>query len=315
MLYIESDCNRPQFNLALEEFVFFQKKEEVFMLWQNTASIIVGKNQNTMAEIDYAYVTKEKIPVVRRLSGGGAVYHDLGNLNYTYIVNRDAYGDYVGFTKLLRDYLASLGLEAAVSGRNDVLVDGKKISGNAQYMHHNRLLHHGCILLGADMTRLAKALKPDEEKIRSKGVRSVSGRVANISDFIPITAEAFRTGFGAYVKAHTKAVPYILTKDERQAVEKLEQEKYDTFAWNFGHSPKYAFHTKNRFVGGGVEVFLDIQEGIIRDAVIYGDYLDDAESICRKLRGVPHNAEALKKVLSGVSLGTIHTEELLRCFL
>ncbi len=315
MLYIESFSTDPQFNLALEEYLFFHKTEEIFLLWQNRSSIIIGKNQNAMAEIDYAYVTEHDIPVVRRLTGGGAVYHDLGNLNFTYIVNRDGFGDYVGFTKTLRDFLASLGLFAEVSGRNDVLVEGKKISGNAQYSHNGRLLHHGTILIGADMSHLGKALRPDEAKILSKGVRSVQSRVMNLQTRLGIDAVTFRRLFREYILKTEKPAVYTLSKEDIAAAEALKETKYSTFSWNFGYSPKYAFHKKQRFPGGGVEVYLDIRDGIIYDAKIYGDFLDDAEPLVEMVCGARHDAEELKKVLSGASLGTISGEALLQCFL
>jgi len=315
MLYIESPVTDPHWNLALEEHLFSGKSEEVFMLWQNSSSIIIGKNQNAMAEIDYSYVTKENIPVVRRLTGGGAVYHDLGNLNFTYIVNREGFGDYIGFTKTLREYLASLGLSAEVSGRNDVLVDGKKISGNAQYSKQGRLLHHGTILIGADMTHLSRALRPDEEKIKSKGIRSVQSRVTNLGPLLSMDVEVFRAGFAAFVSKSEDMQPYILSAEDRAAVDKLVKEKYGTFAWNYGYSPKYASHTRQRFPGGGVEVFLDIRDGIIRDAKIFGDFLGDAVPLAEGLRGLAHNAETLRKAVKKFPFGTISEEELLSCFL
>ncbi len=315
MLYIDNRETDPHRNLALEEYLFFQKTEEIFMLWQNRSSIIIGKSQNAMAEIDYTYVTKENIPVVRRLSGGGAVYHDLGNLNFTYIVNRDGFGDYTGFTKTLRNFLESLGLSAEVSGRNDVLINGRKFSGNAQYSHRGRLLHHGTILIGADMSCLGAALRPDEAKIRSKGVKSVQSRVVNLSELLPIDAVAFRRAFEAYVLETENVQPYILSEADMSAVEKLYTEKYSTFAWNFGYSPKYSFHTKHRFPGGGVEVYLDIRDGIILDAKIYGDFLADAAPLAEKICGVQHSADALRLVLTGETLGIIGEEELLQCFI
>lgn len=315
MLYIDNRETNPYRNLALEEYLFFQKKEEIFMLWQNEPSIIIGKSQNAMAEIDYTYVTKENIPVVRRLTGGGAVYHDLGNLNFTYIVNREGFGDYVGFTKTLRDFLGTLGLSAEVSGRNDVLVGGRKFSGNAQYAHHGRLLHHGTILIGADMSRLGAALRPDPDKIQSKGIKSVQSRVLNLSEVLPMDAAAFRNAFETFVIETEKVHPYTLTKEDEAAVDKLYTEKYNTFAWNFGYSPKYSFHTKHRFPGGGVEVYLDIRDGKISDAKIFGDFLGDAVPLAEKLCGVQHSAEALQVALAGESLGTIGEEELLQCFL
>ena len=315
MLFIESFSTEPEFNLALEEHLFFNKSEEIFMLWQNSSSIIVGKSQNAMAEIDYEYVTENGIKVVRRLTGGGAVYHDLGNLNFTYIVNREGFGDYVGFTKILRDFLAKSGLSAEVSGRNDVLIDGRKISGNAQYAHHGRLLHHGTILIGADMSHLEKALRPDEEKIRSKGIRSVKSRVLNLSELLHMDAASFRKAFGAFAVETEALEPYALSKEDIDAVETLKREKYSTHAWNYGYSPKYAFHKKRRFSGGGVEVFLDILDGVIRDAKIYGDFLDDLEPLSEKLRGTVHSAESIREILAAYPLAMISSNELLSCFL
>jgi len=314
MLFIESHETDPYFNLALEEYLFFQKKEEIFMLWQNSSSIIIGKNQNAMAEIDYSYVTQHAIPVVRRLTGGGAVYHDLGNLNFTYIVNREGFGDYVGFTKTLRDFLETQGLSAHVSGRNDVLVGDKKISGNAQFSHHGRLLHHGTILIEADMRHLGRALKPDEEKIRSKGVKSVQSRVMNLSDYLPYGADGFRHAFTAFVLKNESVVPYTLTAEDIKAVSRLCAEKYNTYEWNFGYSPRYSFHTKKRFSGGGVEVYMDIQDGIIRNVKIFGDFLGDAAPLEEQLCGIAHTVEAVKVALADVQLGTINEQELLSCF-
>lgn len=315
MLFIDNPSLDPQLNLALEEHLFFQKTEEIFMLWQNRSSIIVGKNQNAMAEIDYSYVTEHAIEVVRRLSGGGAVYHDTGNLNFTYIVNREGFGDYVGFTETLRAFLKTLGITATVSGRNDVLVNGRKISGNAQFAHGGRLLHHGTILIGADMSHLAAALRPDAEKIKSKGIASVRSRVANLSEILPLTAEEFRQKFARFFLEHEEGEAYSLTDADFKAAEKLKAEKYSTYAWNFGYSPKYTFHKKAYFPGGGVEVFLDIQNGIIRDARIFGDFFGDGEALAKRLLGIAHSAEEIRNVLEKEPLAAIDLDALLTCFI
>ena len=186
MLYIYNKNTNPYFNLAAEEYVLKEFQEECFMLWRNEPSIIVGKNQNTLAEINLDYVRQHKIPVVRRLSGGGAVFHDLGNLNFTFIVNEDvsSFSDFKRFTQPIIDVLRKLSVNAEFSGRNDITIDGKKISGNAQYYYKNRILHHGTLLFSSSITDLSAALKVRPVKFEDKGVKSVSKRVTNISEHL-----------------------------------------------------------------------------------------------------------------------------------
>lgn len=319
MIFIDSKPTDPYFNMAMEEYLFTQREDDVCVLWQNSPAIIVGKHQNTMAEIDYEYTLREKIPVVRRMSGGGCVFHDLGNLNFTYIVNKGEFGDYAGFTRSLRNYMHTLGLKAELSGRNDLLIDGRKFSGNAQHYHKGRLLHHGTILLGADMKHLTLALKPDEEKIKSKGIKSVKSRVANINEFSDISVEEFRRGFGQAIIKETGAEVYEYTAHDMEEIQKLAKEKYSTFEWNFGFSPKYSFRKKKRFSGGGIEVLMNIEEGIIREVTLYGDFFSErgTEELTLALTGCKHDADAISDVLSGLDtgkyLGAITAEEFLSC--
>lgn len=320
MIFIDNNSNDPYVNLALEEYLIMNKTEEVCVLWQNSPAIIVGKNQNTMAEINYEYVEKEKIPVVRRLSGGGTVFHDLGNLNFTYIVNNGEFGDYVGFTKTLRDYIADLGVHAEMSGRNDVLVEGFKISGNAQYLWRNRLLHHGTVLINADMARLAAALRPDEKKIQSKGIKSVKSRVANLSRFVKIETGEFRRGFEAAIKASGDVHDYELTEREWEAVYRLADEKYRTYEWCFGYSPPYSFHKKERFEAGGIEVFMDIKNGVIEDIKIYGDFFSPQgiEGLTDLIKGTRHEMSALGKAIPadiGPFISGLKKEQLIGCLI
>ena len=181
MIFIESDCHDPYFNLAMEQYVFdrLPREEDYFMLWPNENTIVVGKYQNTAAEVNASFVREHKIPVARRLSGGGAVYHDLGNINYTFITDAQK-GSRLNFEKFCRPLvrvLQSLGVPAQVSGRNDVTIEGMKCSGSSQYIREGRIMHHGTILFDSDLDVLGKALIVPEDKIVSKGVASVRSRV------------------------------------------------------------------------------------------------------------------------------------------
>ncbi|MBQ0111387.1 MAG: lipoate--protein ligase family protein, partial [Oscillospiraceae bacterium] len=244
MLFVLNNSFDPAYNLATEEYLLKQKQMPAIMLWQNDRSIIIGKNQNTMAEINYPYVNENGITVCRRLTGGGAVFHDKGNLNYTVISdNTNKLGDYSYFSQDLTDFLKTLGLDAEMSGRNDVLLCGKKICGNAQTTYKNLVLHHGCILFSADLSSLSNALKVNPAKIADKGIKSVKSRVVNIRSQLKekMEIDRFRELFGDFMIKRHSLVPYELTDDEKNIIKKLKDEKYSTYEWNYGTSPQYSY--------------------------------------------------------------------------
>lgn len=245
MKYLESASTDPRWNLALEQYVFasMDKSEDYFFLWQNHHTIVVWKNQNTVAEINNAYAREAGITVVRRLSGGGAVYHDMGNLNFTFVA--DAKGmesiNFHLFCQPIVETLRSFGVEAVISGRNDITVDGKKFSGNSQYLKDGRVMHHGTILFDSDLSVVGKALCVDREKMESKGIRSVASRVTNLGAYLPqgTTLAAFKSRLLSYLTSDKGLAPYALTEKDRDAIQAIKEERYDTWEWNYGRSPAY----------------------------------------------------------------------------
>ena len=301
MHYMETGSTDPAYNLAFEQFVF----ENCFsgsyvILWQNDNTIVVGRNQNTLQEINRQFVEEKGIHVVRRMTGGGTVYHDLGNLNYSYISDYDENVSMEAFNAPVCSALGKLGLIARSSGRNDITVDEKKVSGVAQRIYKNRILHHGCILFNADTTVLAGALNADPEKFTSKSVKSVSSRVANISDLLEtkIGMDEFKDRIRKELIG-AGAVNFSLSEAELDAVEKLAENKYRSWEWNYGHSPEYTFHHKKRFPAGSLEVFLNIKNGYITDAVFFGDFMAqmDHTAASEALKGVRFQKEDVQKAL------------------
>lgn len=310
MIYIYNKITDPYFNLAAEEYVLKQFSDECFMLWRNRPSIIIGKNQNALAEINLDYVKEHNIPVVRRLSGGGAVFHDLGNVNFTFIVNDDLNGfnDFRRFTQPIIDVLRKLSLNAEFSGRNDITIDGKKISGNAQYYYKNRILHHGTLLVSSNMADLSAALKVRPIKFEDKGVKSVSKRVTNINEHLekPIDIEEFINLIMDDIRLTTGGSGlYEFTDEDIRNIEKLKNEKYSTWEWNFGMSPDYNLKNEKKFSGGTVEVDLNVSDGIIKDIKIYGDFFGkkDVKDVEEMLKGVKHSENDVKDVLSSIDIG------------
>lgn len=305
MLCIIRHETEPYFNLAAEEYVLKHFEQDSFMLWRNEPSIIVGKHQNTIAEINAEYVKENQIKVVRRLSGGGAVFHDLGNLNFTFIASGENHKlvDFRKFTLPILDVLQNLGIDAKFEGRNDLTIEGRKFSGNAEHVFKNRVLHHGTLLFSAAMADLSNALNVDPEKFRDKAVKSVRSRVTNISEHLknPMTVLEFRDHvMNHIIEATPDAEIYSFTEEDIKAISKLRDEKYNTWEWNFGYSPKYNFRKTVKTNGGHLEITLDVVNGIIEKARIYGDYFNklDPEDIETALSGSAHSESAIHERLN-----------------
>ena len=319
--YLETHSQNPYYNLAFEEYVLCHRTQgDYLLLWQNDNTIVVGQNQNTEAEINRAFVEQHHINVVRRSTGGGAVYHDLGNLNYSFITDA---GDkesisIARFTHPVVEALKGLGLQAEASGRNDILVEGRKVSGTAQRLCGNRILHHGTLLFDANPDMVAGALQVDPEKFRSKSTKSVRSRVGNIRSFLPtdMTLEQF-WGYLKSCLCENGFETGELDKQELNRIRSLKREKYDTWEWNYGKSPKYDMTNRRRWSGGGLEVRAQIEEGRICALVFYGDFLAmrPLEDITSALEGCLMRREDVAAVLDGFPLneyfGGISRQELL----
>lgn len=315
MIYLESQDVRGDFNLALEQYIFDQmpRDESYFMLWQNCPSVVVGKYQNTWEEVNTDFIRMRDIRVVRRLSGGGAVYQDLGNINYTFIVDGQL-GDGMDlalFCRPLIQALDHLGIRAELSGRNDVTIDGKKFSGTAQYSRDGRIMHHGTILYRSDLSVLEQALRPAPAKMASKGVPSVRSRVTNICDHLvrDMPIEEFWVLLRRYMALEQGAAEGHLTQADVEATERLRRERYATWEWNWGRSPQFTVRKERRVEGcGTIQAFLNVEHGRIQECRFLGDFFGEGSSqeLLDALRGCPLEVQALNRALEGVALS--------RCF-
>lgn len=296
MLFIDNQKNYdPRINLAIEEYALkhLDINETYLLFYINEPSIIIGKNQNTIEEINTKYVEDQQIHVVRRLSGGGAVYHDKGNLNFSFITKDDgnSFHNFKKFTEPVVEALKKLGVNAELSGRNDLMAEGRKISGNAQFSTKGRMFSHGTLLFDSEIENVVSALKVKKDKIESKGIKSIRNRVANISEFLEqkVTVEEFREMLLRYIfEGEENITEYKLTEKDWETIHQISKERYQSWDWNYGKSPKFNLQHSHRFPVGQIDVRLEVNKGKIDACTIYGDFfgVGDVQEVQEKLTGV-----------------------------
>ncbi|WP_419749354.1 lipoate--protein ligase [Terrisporobacter petrolearius] len=308
MLLINNTSTNAYFNLAMEEYFLKNTNEDIFMLWRNESAIIVGKNQNTLSEINYEYVKQNKIKVVRRQSGGGAVFHDLGNINFTFIsCNDNSFSDFKRFTMPIIDALKNLNIQAEFSGRNDLLIDNQKFSGNAQYNYKNKVMHHGTLLFSSEINDLSSALKVKPSKFIGKSVKSVKSRVTNIANHLEqdMTVLEFKNYLMNFINSkYENNCLYQLSEEDINEINKLVEEKYNTWQWNFGHSPKYALNNEIKYPGGNIEFSLNVEKGLIKEIKFFGDFFGkkDVSYIEDLLKNTNHNEASIRSILNNIDI-------------
>ncbi|MDV2682993.1 lipoate--protein ligase [Alkalihalophilus lindianensis] len=303
----------PRINLAIEEYALkhLDPDHSYLLFYVNEPSIIIGKNQNTIEEINLGYVKENNIHVVRRLSGGGAVYHDLGNLNFSFITKDDgeSFHNFKKFTEPVVTALKRLGVDAELSGRNDIHVGERKISGNAQFQTKGRMFSHGTLMLNSEIEHVVSALNVKDEKIRSKGIKSIRSRVANITEFLnePLTMDDFKNVLLRYIFDVENEIPtYTLTEDDWKEIDNISRARYRNWDWNFGKSPTFDLTRSKRFPIGSIDVRLNVRKGKIEACKIYGDFfgVGDVDELSHLLVGTKYETDALHDALAEVDLTT-----------
>lgn len=328
MIYIKQDSTDANFNFALEKYAMYElnQGDEFFMFWRTQPTLMIGCYQNPYQEINMDYAKRNNVNIVRRITGGGTIYTDMNGWQFSFIVKGQSKGEakkveFEKYTKPIIDALKSLDVDAYRSGRNDLLIDNKKFSGNAQFHDKSVSLHHGSLLFDTDIEAMVRALNVDDEKIISKGIKSVKGRVTNINDHLEnkIDSAAFKD---VMIKYLTKDMDeYILTDDDIKRINEIKENQFDTWEWNIGKSPKFNITKGNRFAGGKVTVCVYVEKGTIHDVEFYGDFFaqKDIRELKHALLGCEYKPEVIEDRLEAVRAEEyfykITREELLSLFM
>ena len=309
MWCIQSNSHDPFFNLASEEYLLKSFREDLFLLYRNKPSIVVGKHQNTLAEINLSYVMDQGITVARRISGGGTVYHDLGNLNFAFITNgSEGYlVDYRKYTRPLIDAMETMGLKVSLGSRNELLLKKLKISGTASHVYKQRVLHHGTLLFSSSMDRLSLALKVPPGRFHDRAVKSVPAEVTNIKNHLVHKMEVtdFQNNILEYIlNTVSGASSYQYSEEDLKNIGSLSHRKYSTWEWNFGYSPRYRFRKTLTCNQGHVLLQMQVEKGIIRAVSLSGDFMSNRQvhALEEKLTGIIHDPETIRSRLSSINV-------------
>ncbi len=303
--FLTSPSNDPYFNLASEEYLLKHKQGYYIYLWKNSPAVIIGNNQNTLLEVNLKNAESKNVKIVRRMTGGGAVYHDLNNVCYSVVAPySNTENNYVKFTTPVIEFLNSLGVKAEFSGRNDITIDGKKISGNAQVVYKDRILHHGTLLFDTDLTTLSDVLIENKLKTQSKGVKSIRARVTNIKEELksPLTCNEF---FYSLCNYFQKDLPlYTFNEKDLAEIQKLVDSKYSTYEWNIGYSPKGNVRFDGRFDFGTLTLTFNLIDGIINNSEIFGDYFanENPQTLIENLNGKKFIKEEVENTIKDINL-------------
>ena len=305
MRYLRNNHTDPYFNMAFDEYCLEQLAidEPVFYLWQNRPSVIIGANQEVHTEVNLDYLKENNISLVRRVTGGGAVYHDLGNLNYTIVgCSEDLERDYPEYTRYMLEALQKLGVPATLSGRNDILVEGRKVSGFAKRVCKNRLMIHGTLMFNVDIDKLTQVLCPPATKLQSKGIASVRSRVANLSEFLPDITDIslFKQHLENILSNNYADQEWTLSPKDIQNIEQLAHDKFEKWEWIYGHSPRATLNYSKRMACGTVHIHLNIAENRINSCLFGGDFIGNlpTNELEKALTSLPYDRDSIYKVLT-----------------
>jgi lipoate---protein ligase len=325
MLGIISPSNSPYHNLAAEEYLMRKFREDIFMLYRNTDSIVVGKHQNTMGEINLHYLKEKNIPVVRRLSGGGTVYHDLKNLNFSFIKTGEL-GKLVDFKKFVApiiEFLLTKGIEAEAGSRHDILVNGKKFSGNAEHVFKDRILHHGTLLFESNLHALSRSIQVELDHFTDKSVKSNRSTVMNLKQLLPdsLSVEQFTSDLFEFLsQKYSNVIKYSFNEADLSAIDRLVEEKYKTWEWNFAYSPKYLFQKKSTIDGYSLFLKATFEKARLRDLQIETEHplFEEFNTYLHLFKGIRHDPSDFEEILISHDLemisAKIDVKALVNCY-